>query len=326
MGARIEFVTAAVVALELLVGPHVSARQQELTLQYKWTKGEAVRYSIVQQNTTAISGIPGMGEMNIEQSATQVMRTTAEEIAADGTATLRQGFESVKMEMMSPIFTMAYDSAKPVEDSNPLNVMLKNVFSGVLGESFTLVMAPTGEIQKVEGLSKIAENVFKNVSTDPGAAGILDGLKANLSDDGMRSMLAQSFAQFPKHPLKAGDTWKTEIISNNPMLGTITTSVTSTLKAVEGEGNNRIARIATSLTMKPDATKPAGPNAMGLTVKMGDSTAEGEQLFEAGSGRLRRSSLRLNLPITMSGAGPDGSPLVMTTTVKGTTAVELIDK
>ena len=230
------------------------------------------------------------------------------------------------MEMRSPIFNMTYDSAKPVDDSNPLNVMLKNVFSGIVGESFTLVMAPTGEIQKVEGLSKIADNVFKNVPNDPGAAGVLDGLKANLSDDGMRSMLGQTFAQFPKRPLKVGETWKTDLTSTNPMLGTLTTSVTSTLQAIEGEGSNRVARIATSMTIKPDATKPAAPNAIGLTVKMGDTTGEGEQLFEVGSGRLRRSNVLVNLPMTMSGTGPDGSPLAMTTTVKGTTTVELIEK
>ena len=91
MSARIGFLTAAVVALELLAAPHISARLQEVTLQYKWTKGETVRYRIAQQNTTAISGVPGMGEMTIDQSTTQVVRTTAEEIAADGAATLRQG-------------------------------------------------------------------------------------------------------------------------------------------------------------------------------------------------------------------------------------------
>ena len=326
MSARIGLVTAAVVALELLAAPHISARLQEVTLQYKWTKGETVRYGIAQQNTTAISGIPGMGEMNINQSTTQVVRTTVEEVTADGTTTLRQGIESVKMEMASPIFNMNYDSAKPVDDSNPLNAMLKAVFSGIVGESFTLVMAPTGEIQKVEGLSKIAENVFKNIPNDPAAAGVIDSLKASLSDEGMRSMLGQTFAQFPKRPLKVGETWKTDLTSTNPMLGTITTTVTSTLKAIEGEGTNRVARIATSMVMKPDATKPAAPNAMGLTVKMGDTTAEGEQLFEVGSGRLRRSNVLVNLPMTMSGAGPDGSPLAMTTHVKGTTTVELSEK
>ena len=85
MSSRITFVTAAgAVALGLLCGPTVSALRQDVTLSYRWTKGETVRYRIVQQSTTTISGIPGgMGDMAIDQSTTQVMATVAEEVTPD---------------------------------------------------------------------------------------------------------------------------------------------------------------------------------------------------------------------------------------------------
>ena len=74
MSSRITFVTAAgAVALGLLCGPTVSALRQDVTLRYRWTKGETIRYRIVQQSTTTISGIPGMGDMAIDQSTTQVI-------------------------------------------------------------------------------------------------------------------------------------------------------------------------------------------------------------------------------------------------------------
>jgi uncharacterized protein DUF6263 len=324
MSSRVAFLTAGVVALGLLCGPPLSAFHQDLTLRYRWTKGETIRYRITQQSATTISGLPGMGEMNIEQSNVQIFRSVVQDVAADGTTTLQQAVESVKMEMTSPMINMAYDSANPDTTGNPMNAMLKNMFSALIGESFTLVVAPTGEVKKVEGVSKIAEKMFKNMPDDQATAGLVNGLKANLSDEATKSMFTQAFAQFPDRPLKSGDTWKNQFDTGNPMLGGLTTSVTSTLKAVEGDGSARTATIMTSLVMKQDPTKPAPPNPTGFSMQVGDSAGDGEHIFEAVSGRLRRSTTRVSMPMTMSGAGPDGSPLTMKTTVKSTTTVELV--
>jgi Family of unknown function (DUF6263) len=316
---------AGAVAWTIICGVVLGA-MQDVSLQYRWTKGEALRYRITQVSATAISGLPGgMGDMTIDQSTTQVFRTVAEDVAPDGTVTLRQVVESIKMDMNSPMFTASFDSANPdAAAANPMSGMLKTVLSPMIGASFTLVMASTGEVQKVEGLSALADKVFKTVAQDPAAAGVLDGLKANLSDDAMRSMMSQTFTQFPNRPLKPGDTWSGQVSASNPMLGTLVTTVSSTLKAVEGAGSARIARIATSVSIKQDASKPVPSNPMGMTMQLGDSTGDGEQFFDAGTGRFQRSTINIIMPMTMSGAGPDGTPLNLKTNVKTTTTVELV--
>jgi hypothetical protein len=323
MSRSFTYATASAVALALLWVPSVSAVRQDVTLRYRWTKGETIRYRVTQQSTTTVSGIPGLGEMAIDQSTTQVLGTVTEEVTPEG-STLRQVIESAKMEMNSPMFAMSYDSANPDAGANPMDAMLKSVLSPMIGASYTLVMAPTGEVEKVEGLSRIAEKMFEAIPQSPEMAGMLSGLKANFSDEAMRSQLGQTFAQFPNRPLKSGDTWTAQISTTNPAFGGLTTSLTSTLKAVEGDGGNRVARVATSLAMKQDSTKPAQVNPMGLIMQMGESTGSGEQLFEIGSGRLRNSTTRLTMPMTMSGAGPDGTPLNMTSSVTTTTTVELV--
>ncbi len=63
---------------------------------------------------------------------------------------------------------------------------------------------------------------------------------------------------------------------------------------------------------------------MGLRMQMGDGTGDGEQLFDPGTGRMRGSTTRLTIPMTMSGSGPDGTPMTMKTNVKSTTTVELV--
>jgi hypothetical protein len=264
--------------------------------------------------------------MVIEQSMTQLLRADAEDATPDGAATIRQTVESVAMQMNSPMFALAYDSARPEAAADPMSARIKEVLSPMIGASFTVVMAPTGEVLKVEGLTALAEKMFKAVAPDPAAAGMIDSLKANMSDDAMRSMLMQMFAQFPARPLKAGDTWNTQVTNTNPMLGGLVTTVTSTLKAIEPDGGVQIARVSTGLTIKQDASKPALPNPMGFVLKMAEGTGDGEQMFEAATGRLRRSTIRLTMPMSMSGTAPDGTAMDISTNVKTTTTVELVEK
>jgi hypothetical protein len=323
MQSTTTFITAGAVALGLLAGPSVAAFRQDATLRYKWTKGDTVRYQIVQQSTSVLSGLPGMGDMNIDQTSTQVLLTTAENVAADGTATLKQTVESVKMQMNSPMFSFAFDSVKPEAATDPMSSMLKNVLSPMIGASFTVVMASTGEIRSVDGLSQVAEKMFKNVGQDPAMAGMFDGLKANVSDDAMRSMLSQAYTQFPARPIKPGDTWNAQVSSGNPMLGTVVTSIASTLKSMNGDGT---ATIAQNLTVKQDPSKPPQPNPMGMSMKMGEATGTGEQTYEVASGRLRRAQTNVTMPVSMSGTGPDGSALNMSMSVRSTTTIDLVAK
>jgi hypothetical protein len=107
------------------------------------------------------------------------------------------------------------------------------------------------------------------------------------------------------------------------MMGDVSTTIVSTLKSVAGSGDKQQATIATRQTAKQKAAA-AQPNPMGLTFKMGESTGEGEVVFEVGTGRLQRSITRSTIPLVMSGSGPDGSPMNMTTIVKSTVTAERV--
>ena len=319
MASHLKTLYTGALILTLLCGSSIAARQ-DVTLRYRWTKGDALRYRVTQQTTTTINGIPGMDNLTVEQSFVQVIKTTAGEVAADGTATLSQSVESLKMNTTSPMFSAAYDSEKPDAATDELSARLKAVLAPMIGQPYTVVMAPTGEVVKVDGLSKLAEKMFSNMPADPAAAGMLDGLKASLSDDSMRSLLSQSFAQAPNRALKIGESWTAEIVQHNPMLGGTITSVKMTLKAVAGEDPKRMATIGIDSTVKQDPAKPGAPNPMGMTLQLSTGTGDGEQTFDLSAGRLVRSVVHMTLPMSMS----DGAAMNLSTLVKGTTTTELI--
>lgn len=326
MNTRISLVATGIAAtLAVMAGPVKSAFGQDVTLRYRWTKGQEVRHRFVQQSTATVSGLPGgLGEMTVETSTSQVLRTMVDDVAADGTATLRYVYESVRWEMKSPMGAMSYDTAaNDPPTANPMTGMMKEMLSGLIGESFVIVMSPNGQVQKVDGMSRIMEKMFKSLPPDPSTAAMFEGLKSSFSDDGMRGAFAQSYSQFPDQPLKPGNTWDNQWTMTNPMIGRLTTTTVSTLKAVEANGDDRVARIATNLTIKPDQ-KTGATNPMGLQMQLGESSGEGELIFDVVQGQLRRSTTRTTMPMTMSGPGPDGNAMNMQTLAKSTITVETL--
>jgi hypothetical protein len=297
---------------------------QDVTLRYRWNPGETVRYRMSQEATSQISGIPGGGEFNVVQNTSQTFRAVTKSVAADGSATIEQIIDSVRMEMQGPMGNLVFDSEKKdAAPGSPLDAAMKQIFTPMVGATFTLVMSPAGTVQRVDGFSKVAEKMFAGMSDDPQAAGIFAGLKGSMNDEAVKGLFAQSFGEMPQRPVKAGDTWKNSFTIPNPAVGSMTTTMDATLQGMEGTGADQVAKIATKLTVSQDPNAK-GTMPMGLTVKLGEATGTGEILFDVGKGQMRRSVTRMDMAMNMSGSAPDGTILNMATTVKSTVTIELL--
>jgi hypothetical protein len=77
-----------------------------------------------------MSGVPGMGEMNITNTMTQMVQQTTQDVAADGTGTIQALFESIKMEMGTPMGTFVYDSAVPANTGDPMVAQIAAMVGG----------------------------------------------------------------------------------------------------------------------------------------------------------------------------------------------------
>src|ERR1700730_7156941 len=108
------------------------AHAQGSTLRYRWTNEDALTYRMSIRTNSTISGVPGAGDMSIDQTMTQTVRIAAQDVAPDGTATLRQTFESVRMEMNGPMGKVVYDSTTPANDPNPMTDAMAKVMGALV--------------------------------------------------------------------------------------------------------------------------------------------------------------------------------------------------
>ena len=314
---------AALLTVPLMLQPSISAFQEEVTLRYRFIKGETLRYRITQETTSTVSGSP-MGDISADQTMTQSFRAVVEDVAPDGTTTLTQIVDAVRMEMSSPIGKIIFDSASPEPGGDPGTAAMNGVLTAMIGEPFTLVLSPTGAVKKVEGFTRIAEKIFKNLPQNSSSAQMQAGFKAMFSDESMLNMMAQGFTQFAERRLKIGDSWTTQISLQNPAIGGFTISMTSTLSGIDQSAANQIARIVTQLTIKHDGAMSDLAKQAGMGIEMGASTGTAEIAFDVTNGRLLRSTTRATMSATMTRTRGADPSMTMKMLIKNFTTVELI--
>jgi len=298
------------------------AAAQGVTLRYHWTKGDTLSYRLTTQIDSSVTGTPA-GDLQINQTITQTLKIVADDVAQDGTATLRETFEAVKMDMDGPMGHVTYDTAAPAANQSPMAQAAGQVFSAMVGETITIVQAPDGTVNKVDGASRILDKMAKGVPEDMAAAGVLQGLKTMLSDDALKTTLQQSFSKLPPGAVKPGDAWKGQLEIANPMVGKIAGALDFTLKAADG-GQDGTARIGVAMALKQEGAP--GPGVMGMTMTLGNAKGEGEILFDVGKGRIQKSTMKSVMPATIAGQAPDGTQMSMQNTTTTNVTMELINK
>lgn len=293
---------------------------QDVALRYRWTKGEEVRYRTTTQTEMQMSGLPGMGDMNVTMTMVQVNKFVVDDVAADGSATLRNTYESIKMSMNVPMMgEVAYDSANPSASAgNPMSDALAKTVGAMAGETITMVVAANGKVGKIDGLAKVVEKAKAGASASGAAMG-LGNMDAMMSEEGQRSSIEQMFSLLPEKPIKVGETWKNEYKIPGAAGAAQNVSVSYTLKGQE----NAMARVVST-----GSTKSSGPPAaMGpMTVTIGDGTSQGETLFDVKAGRVRKATGTMSVPMSMRMTAPDGTDIAIQAAQKVMTTMELIEK
>ena len=293
---------------------------QSVPLRYRWTSGETMRYRATQVANVTMSNLPGAGDMTVDTNVVQVQQLNVTNVAADGTATIRVTFESVKMDMTSPMGALSYDSAAPASTGNPMADMIGKSYGALVGESVTLIVTPAGEIKSIDGLAPLVQ---KMTAALPQGAG-MPGMSSFMTEDSLRTVLEQNFPAVPNRGVAAGETW-THNKKVKTALGLAETSMTFAFKGVEAREGRQLASLTVKGTSKvtPDA---AAASNLPMRMTMGSGTSEGELTIDTKTGRLYRSSVQSSQPMTMSMNGPDGSPMNIEAITKTTLTVELVEK
>ena len=296
----------------------VAVAAQETTLQYKWTKGDHLKYRLTTQTDVAMSGIPGMGEMTVATTQVQVQDIAVTDVAADGVATLQMKIESIKMEVVSPMGgSMSYDSASPTPPADPTVAQAAQVLGAIIGETMTIVIEPTGAVRSVTGATKVKAKLEKAMGSTGNADQL--GLGSFLNDDAIKGALGQGLANLPKGAVKPGATWQQEVRVPTPM-STMVSSSEYAFKGIEQLDGREVARLATTIKTRAEGTGQMGP----MTVRVEPGSGTGEMIFDTKLGRVLKSTANTSMPMSMSMTTPDGNTMSMQAATKTRLTYEIM--
>jgi hypothetical protein len=271
----------------------VPAQDGKVTLRWKWEKGRELLYRNVQTQTIEAGGAV------IEQQTAMTYSMTVQEVDEKGIATLRMKYEAMAAKG-SGLVEFEYDSEKDKEAPQEPQVA---TLAKLVGQQFTLKMAPTGKVTDVAGFEKIMELLLKGMEEGPQAQMMRAMLKQTFSDDAMKSNFQQMAPLLPEAAVGKGDTWKDDYTFKMAMLGGMKFAIASTLSEVK-DGRARIAQdyaIQVKIDEKPDPENPLA----GAGVEFKDSKGKAELVFSIADGCLESQKVDMTMVVVMAAAGQE---------------------
>lgn len=195
-------------------------------------------------------------------------------------------YDHVQMKTTTPMGGMEYDSRDKTKGDGMLGFM-----DSLIGKSFSITIAPDGNIVKVENLGNLMTSL-------PGEPGVKEQLQKQFSDTAIRQMMQNSFDMYPGKPVKVGESW-----TKKSTMGVSSFSInmqnTYTLKAV----NDGKAVVSVSSIMTLPATEMSQA---GVPIKMEmNGKQEGTMDVDIASGQILSGKTHQTINGKINAAGQE---------------------
>lgn len=195
-------------------------------------------------------------------------------------------YDHIVMNTTSPMGNTTYDSKNPQKGEGDMKMM-----DGLIGKSFSISVAPNGDIIKVDSLADLINSL--SASVDKSAS---SEIANQFSDTAVKLMMQNSFDIYPGRAVKVGETW-----SKKSQMGfsgiKVNVENTYTLKSVS---DNKAIIAVTSVMTLPKTNM--GAAASGMEMEM-SGKQEGTIEVDISSGQLISGKTTQDIKGTMTGMG-----------------------
>ncbi len=191
--------------------------QKAYTLKFNPPNGSQYGVALVSQ-TKMIQNIMDQNmDMNMDYNLNSTYRISEE--GNNKKLTLVYDKFDMNMQIMGQQVKMSSEDTDTTNEASA-------AFRALKGQSMSLVMSEYGKVLKIDG----AEELLNKMG---GGGQQQEAIKGVVGEDALKNMIEQSFGFYPKTPVKAGESWTTEMSLKQPYI--IAGSATYTLVKVEGK-------------------------------------------------------------------------------------------
>ena len=284
---RVGLITAA--AITFLSS---ATAQAQTSLRWKFKEGEKLNYTTetVMKQTASVMGMDIETSMNQAMDISWLVNSVDDEKAA-----VTQKIERMRQKMEAPFGDYEYDSKDGKQPIGPIGEVLGPIFEAMVGAEFTFNMDPLGEISD----TKVSDKLVDALKNNPNLA----QMGAMFSEEGLKNMVAQSSATFPKEAISKGKTWNKKMEVKLPF-GTMKMDNTFTYQGPETRNDVKLEKI----DMKSEVSIEPADNAQ-IELKIKSADVKGAIYFDNSAGRIVEmvSNQKMAMEISVMGNVFDSS-------------------
>ncbi len=239
-----------------LAAMQTKAADEAVDLTPKWSAGQQIVQQIktTQKQKTTLAAAPNPIQQQTEQS--QEVALLVEKERPEGGFEVGIEFRALALEtrMGTTVVTKFDSRSKTAEEgSNPLNEVLKKL----VGAKLKLFTKPNGDIEKVEGVQKLADAMASGMTTMTA-----DMMKTMFNEDMVKQMSALP-PGLPKDPVSAGYEWPVKLEMSLGPMGTMLISMKFKFNGMEQKRGYAVAVIDHQGTIASKEGSGTGPISIG---------------------------------------------------------------
>jgi hypothetical protein len=276
------------VAMPILAVGLATPARADTELRWKFNTGDKTKYEM----TMAMTQDMRSGDTPFQVKMNQIMDMTWEvkDVADDGTATMHQTIDRVRLEMTLPTPgqpPIKYDSQQGV--TGPGSEMLAKIFEAMVGKPFIVKLTPLGKVTDMKAPEGMLAAFKKNTQLQ--GAGMF-------SEDGLKQMISQSMMPVPEQGVAEGTTWDKSSELQTPPFGKQVTKTEYKFVGQEERDGKKLDKIDVSLEAKFEPTDDAQAK-----LKLTDNEAGGKILWDNSAGRPVESVMDSKMKFEISVGG-----------------------
>jgi hypothetical protein len=281
------FLTVTLAALAAMFAvAYAPGARAETELRWKFKPDEVLNYVMTMDMAQDMK----ISNMNLQVKVVQQMDMTwkVTGVEADGTATLTQTIDRIRMDMNVPGQpAMKFDTAS--DEKVPGAEMLKPVFDAMVGKPITLKVTPRGEITEL----KISEEMLAGIKKS-----VLSQMGGMFSEDGMKQMIGRGMLTFPAEAVSKGASWDTSLETANSVIGKQVIEMRYVYEGPEERGGRPLDKIGADMTMKFEESPDAK-----VKVNVKEQSSDGTIYFDNAGGHVAESNVTSKMALEIDAGG-----------------------
>ena len=233
------------------------AGNKPLSLKMALPQGDKFNYSMA-TNTVANVSVMGMDQ---KTTSMQKMDYLYEVISSEsnGDQKIKSTIKSIEVDQINPMQTMHYSSRETANNSPELS----EVYEPILGHEMIMKFNDKGEMVKFEKGGNLLDKMFEG-KDDEAMVQMKSIIESQFGEDAMAAQMSNITSVYPKNPVKVGDSWTKEDVTN----GAIALIVKTTYTLTSRKNGKAMVSLKGTVSPNPDS-KALEMMGMKMTYQLG---------------------------------------------------------